>query len=176
MKILKNKNIKYKKVIIIATSLLILFVACFYIYFTIKQNSTTDNSTKVENTSTTSESVTNGSSNNTVEKTNDNSTINTSSEVSLVIVDASQYTDIFEVRVYAADVVENGTCTYSFTSGINTVTKTTGATAGSSTSSCSAMDISISELSASNDWTLKITYMSGSGNYNGEITKDISIK
>lgn len=172
MKIQKSRITK-KRLFIILTVSVLLIAAIIITSFIIINNNRQQNNTKAENTS---QSKATTSSSTTIDKTNDSSTVNQGSNVEIVVVDASKYGDIFEVRAYASDVVEDGTCSYAFTNGTDTVTKTSVAKAGASTSSCSTIDIPVSELSASNTWNLTVKYTSNSENYNGETNKKITIE
>lgn len=87
--------------------------------------------------------------------------------VALVISDIGVYDGNVEVSAFTPDAIANGTCTYVFTSGSNTVTKTNLARADASSSICIDEPFPVSELSASDEWGVGITYKSESGNYIG---------
>lgn len=95
--------------------------------------------------------------------------------VSVIVVDASQYDNIFEVRAYA-NIIESGTCSYVFSSGSFVIRKTTEATAGPSTSPCATLDVPLGELSANKQWSLTVSYKSASGIYQGSTDRSITIK
>ena len=171
-----HKKTKISKRLILIT-IIIVVIICICSFFILppffKKNSTTTKTvdTTSNNSSTTPQSVPVSSN----DKTTDNSsTVNTSSNVSIVIVDANKYVDVFEVRSYAMNVVEDGTCTFSFTNNAETIIKTSKAIAGSSTTSCTTLDIAISELASSSSWKLTVLYTSTSGAYKGESSENIS--
>ncbi len=90
-----------------------------------------------------------------------------STPVSVVISNIGVYDGMIEVSAFTPDAIANGTCTYVFTSGANTVTKTTRARADASSSICIDEPFPVSELSASDEWGVGVTYKSESGNYIG---------
>ncbi len=96
------------------------------------------------------------------------------SNVSLVIVDASQYDSIFEVRSYV-NSSEQGTCTYTFSRGSQKITKQTNTLANGTTTSCTTLDVNITEFSTSGDWQLVIDYLSSSKSVSGQTTKTVAI-
>lgn len=110
-------------------------------------------------------------------KTNDDTyTVpETSSDIPLTIVDASQYNGQFEVRAYA-NIDENGTCTFTFTKGTKSLKKESIATGGPITSSCQTIDVPTSDLGDVGDWQLNISYISNSRKYSGSTVKTITIK
>lgn len=97
-----------------------------------------------------------------------------SDNVGVVIVDASQYDNIFEIRAYA-NATESGTCSYTFTSGSKTVTKQTDANSGPSTASCNTLEVPVSELGIGT-WDITIDYASTSKNYTGTTKLTATIK
>lgn len=166
----KSINRKTNKRVIIAIILLIVCsLATVFILLKIQPYSTKNIDTT---TTSTNNSINNSTSS--VDKTQDTPAININSNVSVVIVDASKYDQIFEIRAYADNVVEDGVCTYTLTSGDTTIKKETEATSSASTSSCKTLDIDINELSTSNSWNLTIEYTSSSNSYYGETSTTIS--
>jgi hypothetical protein len=77
---------------------------------------------------------------------------------SVAITDANVYNGQVEVRAFVSNMIADGTCTYTFTSGTKTVTKTSPAKADASTTNCLTLDFSVSELSYSKKWTVTVKY------------------
>jgi len=93
----------------------------------------------------------------------------------LIIVDASQYDDEIEVRAFASNVLENGTCTYSFSlAGQTTVTKETAAYADASTTPCITLTLPRADFAVSGDWQLTVTF--SSTNYKGNASQKVVIE
>lgn len=83
------------------------------------------------------------------------------SSVTPVIVDASQYSDKIEVRSYVPGVFENGgTCTVTLTKGSLQVTKQAAATEDATTTRCANVSIDRSEFSEAGQWTATVSYSS----------------
>lgn len=83
----------------------------------------------------------------------------TAKPVTPIIVDASQYGDVIEVRGFVPQITEaNGTCTYTFT-GASTFTRQQAAVADATTTRCPAFDLPTS-LFAPGTWSTTITYTS----------------
>ena len=93
---------KTKTVYVIFLSVILLIIVIAVIYIFITNNKSIENITTPSNSSDTTSTTIKDS-----VKTNDSSTINSTSNVTLVIVDASKYSDVFEVRAYVSDVVED---------------------------------------------------------------------
>ena len=182
MKINKIKTHKKGKIIAIIAAVLLIggsAAAYFIVKNQSSQSGSTSDSTQSSGSSSTnsSNSTASGSTSNKGNDVNNSgSTTNAASsqDVKLVIVDASMYSGTFEVRAYA-NAIEDGTCTYLFTSGSNNFTKETAATAGSSTTSCATLDVPTSSFPSTGQWNLTITYKSKSGNYSGSIATSIEV-
>lgn len=95
--------------------------------------------------------------------------------VEVLIVDASQYGNTFEIRAYAA-APEDGTCTFTLSKGALVVTKESPATIGPSTSSCQTVDIPVDNFTEKGSWHLVISYKSKSSNYTGSTSKEVVVK
>lgn len=80
------------------------------------------------------------------------------SSASVTIIDASVYGDQVEVRAFVSKVVAEGTCTYTFSSPGKTFTKSNPAEPDATTTNCTTLNFSKSELSDSTDWTVKVKY------------------
>ena len=76
-------------------------------------------------------------------------------------MDANQYGDQVEVRAFA-NSIEDGTCSYTFTMGDNSFTKSTPAYADASTTPCINLEVSVADFSSSGTWNLFIQYESAS--------------
>lgn len=86
-------------------------------------------------------------------------TANDSKEtVDIVIVDASQYEDVIEVRSFIQGIVPDGYCTVTFTSAESIITKSVPAKADASTTTCAALSFPSSDLSLYSSWDVTITY------------------
>jgi hypothetical protein len=77
---------------------------------------------------------------------------------SVAITDANVYNGQVEVRAFVSNKIADGTCTYTFTSGTKTITKTSPAKADASTTNCLTLDFNVSELSDSKKWTVTVKY------------------
>jgi hypothetical protein len=77
---------------------------------------------------------------------------------SVAITDANVYNGEVEVRAFVSNIIADGTCTYTFTSGTRTVVKTSPAKADASTTNCLTLDFNESELSGSKKWTVTVKY------------------
>jgi hypothetical protein len=86
------------------------------------------------------------------------STNEVSGSASVAITDANVYNGQVEVRAFVSNMIADGTCTYTFTSGTKTVTKTSPAKADASTTNCLTLDFDVSELSYSKKWTVTVKY------------------
>lgn len=83
------------------------------------------------------------------------------STAQIVVVDASQYSNIVEVRAYVANVYEEGgTCTVTFTQGSQKITKSAAAFKNVSTTQCATIDIDRSEFSTGGQWNYTVAYSS----------------
>lgn len=82
--------------------------------------------------------------------------------VSIVLVDASVYESSFEIRAYVSDIVENnGACTFTFTSsGGMSFSRQTSVAAGANSTSCTTLNVPVSEFNDDNQWTFDISYKS----------------
>jgi hypothetical protein len=86
-------------------------------------------------------------------------TNNPTKDVTPIIVDASQYGSVIEVRGFVPQITEsNGTCTYTF-KGTSTFTRQQAAVADATTTRCPALDLPTS-LFAPGTWNTTITYIS----------------
>lgn len=92
----------------------------------------------------------------------------------IAIVDASQYDDIIEVRAFVSNIVENGTCKFTFIQGDHKIIKNTPAIADASTTPCTNLTIPISELPANGTWVLTVTY--SNGKITGSASSTIKVK
>jgi hypothetical protein len=81
-----------------------------------------------------------------------------SGSASVAITDANVYNGQVEVRAFVSNMIADGTCTYTFTSGTKTITKTSPAKADASTTNCLTLDFNVSELSDSKKWTVTVKY------------------
>ena len=106
-----------------------------------------------------------------------NETPDSPKTVDVVIVDASQYDQVIEVRGYA-DTIAPGTCTYTFKhqSGDSSFTRTSVATVGASTVSCTTVDIKRSDFSQPGTWNIAIDYKSQSGDVVGSNNKTFNVE
>jgi hypothetical protein len=94
-------------------------------------------------------------SNQTPQQTNQNEV---NGSASVAITDANVYNGQVEVRAFVSNMIADGTCTYTFTSGTKTVTKTSPAKADASTTNCLTLDFNVSELSGYKKWTVTVKY------------------
>jgi hypothetical protein len=80
------------------------------------------------------------------------------SMANVVIVDASQYNQTIEVRAFVSNVVENGTCRFTFSKDSSSFEKQTPANAEASSTPCASLYVPRSEFSAAGTWALDVTY------------------
>ncbi len=96
-------------------------------------------------------------------------------EVEIVIVDASQYENEIEVRAFASNILENGTCIFSFSlAGQATITKETAAYADASTTPCITLTVPRADFAMPGDWQLTVSF--SSANYKGNASQKVVIK
>jgi hypothetical protein len=76
----------------------------------------------------------------------------------VAIVDASVYDSEAEVRAFVTNVVQDGTCTVTFSKGDLKFVKTVPAYADASSTPCITLTVPITEFSESGIWEVKITY------------------
>lgn len=175
MKILSHKN---KKILLISLLVIALLIAgaVTWAAYTSSKNSTPVQGAPAtpQNNDTRDTPPASAKPNDKPDTSNDVSPKPASDAINLVVVDASQYDDIFEIRVYA-EATEAGTCTYTFTKDSKVVTKQNNANSGPSTASCDTLDVPTSELGVGT-WAIKIQYESTSKKYTGTSTLTATIK
>jgi len=93
----------------------------------------------------------------------------------VIIVDASQYSDVVEVRAFVANHIEDGTCTYTFTKDNSKIVKTEPANADASTTPCITLDIPKSEFKLAGTWNLVVDYISTSAGISGTSSKTVEV-
>jgi len=93
----------------------------------------------------------------------------------ILIVDANQYEDFIEVRAFVENVIEDGTCTYTFTKDSLELVKTSQAFADASTTPCIAISVSIEEFAESGEWRLVVNYASSSAEGSAETKLEIEL-
>ena len=168
---------KNKKTLIIPLLVIVFIVIVIVIgMLWAKNNNPQSTSTNNQNT-TQADKDTNNTANSETEKDNTSSDASPkppSDTVGVIVVDASQYDNIFEVRAYA-NATEAGTCTYTFAKDGKVITKKSNANSGPSTASCETLDVPVAELSKGN-WDLTIKYTSTSNSFTGSTKATISIK
>ena len=96
------------------------------------------------------------------------------SEAEVVIVDASQYDSEVEVRAFASNVVQNGTCIFEFTNGTESFTKSMPASADASTTPCMTLTVPRAQFKQSGSWNLSVIFESSS--YKGQATSEVNIQ
>jgi hypothetical protein len=86
----------------------------------------------------------------------------TPSKANIVLVDSSQYDDVFEIRGYVSNLFENdGFCTATLTkAGYNSVTKKVSASSSATNTQCQTVDIPVTEFPAKGPWQLTVSYSS----------------
>ena len=84
------------------------------------------------------------------------------STAEVVIVDASQYDNNVEVRAFVANLLEAGTCTFTFRIGNNIVEKSQAAIPDASTTPCTNLSIPREEFTQAGTWNLTVTFESKS--------------
>lgn len=110
-----------------------------------------------------------------IQKENEEEPKTTLKSANVIIVDASQYSDEIEVRAFASNVLENGTCNYSFSlAGQTTITKETTAYADASTTPCITLTVPRAVFAVSGEWQLTVAF--SSANYKGSATQKVVIK
>jgi hypothetical protein len=78
----------------------------------------------------------------------------------VIIVDASQYENIVEVRAFVSNVIKDGSCKFTFSKKDQSFSTETPAKADASTTTCITNDVSIDEFSESGVWEVEVTYTS----------------
>jgi hypothetical protein len=94
---------------------------------------------------------------------------------SVAITDASKYGDQVEVRAFVSNIVSDGICTYTFTSGSKKVIKTSPAKADASTTNCLTLNFNVSELSGSTKWTVTVKYENQQKTITGETQGELNL-
>lgn len=95
--------------------------------------------------------------------------------VNVVVVDASQYSDVVEVRVYA-QAVADGKCTFEFSNGSKgTLSKQAVAKAGANTTQCTTIDVPVTDFPTKGSWQLSVTYTSDDGKLEGSATSSFKV-
>jgi hypothetical protein len=94
---------------------------------------------------------------------------NGTKQVAPFITDAAQYGQQVEVRAYIPGIFESGgTCKAVFTKAAQTITKETNAEKNVSNTTCRALIINRSEFPSAGDWSLVLTYTSGTAQGSSE--------
>lgn len=83
---------------------------------------------------------------------------NSNREVSVAIIDASQYGDVVEARAYASDISADSTCKFTFEKDSVEVTRDIKALTGAQNNSCVMPTIPVSNFPSSGRWILTINY------------------
>lgn len=89
----------------------------------------------------------------------------------VVVVDASQYGDIVEVRAFVRGVIQAGTCTATFTSTSDEKSVKVDAFIDATTTQCDDMVLERSELSNAGEWNVVVSYSSTDYTANTESIK-----
>ena len=92
----------------------------------------------------------------------------------VVIADASQYDNKVEVRAFVTNVIQDGTCTSTFTRGPATVTRTVVALKDAKTTRCTNVTIPKCEFASAGTWGRTVTY--GSTTAEGTTNKQINLE
>lgn len=91
---------------------------------------------------------------------------NTDPGAEVIITDAAQYDNVFEVRSFVANKYQDGTCTITLTKGSLIVRKTTNAYKDATTTICTNPLFNRSEFKQTGDWQVVVEY--SSVNYSGK--------
>ncbi len=81
-------------------------------------------------------------------------------KANVVIVDASQYDEVIEVRAFVENIVQDGECTYTLKNTNETIMRTLPANAESSTSPCASLSLNRSEITNTGTWDVTVSYRS----------------
>lgn len=95
----------------------------------------------------------------------------------IVIVDSSQYDEVFEIRSFISNIFEDGgACTATFSKvGSSPVVTSSAGTTSATTTQCGKMSIPISSFASKGEWQLKLSYSSPAAN--GEtLNRSVEIK
>jgi len=76
----------------------------------------------------------------------------------VIIVDANQYDQEIEVRAFVSNLVEDGTCTITFTKADLKIVKEVPANADASSTPCVTLTLPRSEFSETGTWDVSVTY------------------
>jgi hypothetical protein len=94
----------------------------------------------------------------------------------IVIVDASQYDNIFEVRAGVNNLAEdNGTCEFTFTRGNNSLSYTSAAIFSGTGIDCQTIDIPVEDFTPKGEWQMVVKYTSPTSAGSSQ-TKKVMIK
>lgn len=97
-----------------------------------------------------------------------------SSTATVIIADAGQYGNQVEVRAFVTNVIQEGTCTSTFTRGTTVVTRTVAALKDAKTTRCTNVAIPRSEFASAGTWDLTVTYRSTTAE--GKTNKQINLE
>lgn len=95
-------------------------------------------------------------------------------KANLVIADAGQYDNQIEIRAFVTNIIEAGTCTFTFTKDGASIIKRTDAFEDASTTQCGALDVPRSEFATAGTWTVSVRYESP--NASGKAEHKLEVK
>lgn len=162
---IKNKNTKKSRKygFLIALLVIISIVALIGSAYTLREPKSTDNPTGTINYNPPTKEEKEAA--NSVkdqliedEKQKDASDTEASKVTDVVIVDASQYDNIVEIRSFAQGVYNNGLCTIRFTKNTNIVEKKAPAFPDAATTVCTNPEIQRSEFSEPGEWQVVVSF------------------
>ena len=168
---MKTKKINNKRIIIIATGLLLIATAgAFFMYQ--KMTSKVDQSQDATRpTNTVDYGPPTDEEKAQAEKQKEQNIERSQSDsappsrtANVVVVDSSQYGSSFEVRGYVSNVFEEGgSCTARFSRiGSNAVVKVVSATKSATTTQCQTIEVPVTEFNVKGDWNFTLEYSSPS--------------
>jgi hypothetical protein len=104
------------------------------------------------------------------ESQDQNNDPNTKKNVSVTVVDASQYGSAVEVRAFIPGITESGgECTFTFTNGTNQVVRKSAAHAEAQTTPCANLSVDKSTFSPTGAWSLVVSYSSSSSSGKSDV-------
>jgi len=93
--------------------------------------------------------------------------------VSVVVVDSSQYDSEIEVRAFASNIVQDGTCKITFTKDTASFSKEVPAKADASTTPCLTLNVPRAEFNSSGTWQVTVEYIGNNATGSANSTVEV---
>jgi hypothetical protein len=164
----KNKKRRFSKkplIIILCLALLVIIAGSVYVFF-FRDSSKPDNSRNTPETVNYDPPTKEEQEAGDIQKIKniDGENDSTGSQSSpTIVLEASQYEDIVEIRAYITGIFEdNGQCKLSLRKDSSSITRTSTSFASATTTQCGAINIPVSEFPTSGEWQTIMEYTSNS--------------